>query len=38
VYDLEGCATPLKPRLPKGFTVLAHEYYLFGSCMACQRA
>jgi len=36
VYELEGCVVPAKPRLPKGFTPLAHELYLFGFCSTCS--
>ena len=35
VYDLEGCVASAKPRLPKGFTPLTHEFYLFGFCAGC---
>jgi Fur family ferric uptake transcriptional regulator len=37
VYELEGCVASIKMQLPKGFTALAHEVYLFGSCLACQK-
>jgi Fur family ferric uptake transcriptional regulator len=36
VYELEGCFAPAKPRLPKGFTPLAHEFYVFGVCAWCS--
>jgi Fur family transcriptional regulator, ferric uptake regulator len=35
VYDLDGCVVSAKPRLPKGFTTVAHEFYLFGLCSGC---
>ena len=36
VYELEGCVASAKPRVPKGFTLLAHEFYLFGFCSTCS--
>ncbi len=36
VYDVDGCVVGEKPRLPKGFTSLTHEFYLFGLCSRCS--
>lgn len=36
VYDLDGCVASAKPRLPRGFTSVAHEFYLFGLCARCS--
>lgn len=35
VYELEGCAASPRPRVPKGFTTQAHEFYVFGLCAEC---
>jgi Fur family transcriptional regulator, ferric uptake regulator len=34
VYELEGCV-PIKPKLPRGFRTLGHEFLLYGLCAAC---
>ncbi len=36
VYELEGCVASAKLHLPKGFTPLTHEFYIFGFCAACS--
>ena len=36
VYEVDGCAVSVAPRLPRGFRVTGHEFYLFGSCPQCQ--
>ena len=38
VYELEGCVVSAKPRLPKGFVPVTHEFYLFGFCPECSPA
>ena len=35
VYEMKGCDVQLKPRLPKGFRVTGHEFFLFGKCPDC---
>ena len=35
LYELEGCVAPLRPKLPKGFRALGHEFFLYGVCAAC---
>lgn len=34
MYELDGCA-PIKPKLPRGFRTLGHEFLLYGLCAAC---
>ena len=36
VFELEGCAMELKPKLPRGFRASGHEFFLYGSCAACR--
>jgi Fur family ferric uptake transcriptional regulator len=36
VYELDGCAVQLKPKLPRGFRATGHEFFLFGTCAACN--
>lgn len=36
VFELEGCAVQLKPKLPRGFRVSGHEFFLYGSCADCR--
>lgn len=35
VFDLQGCDLSLKPKLPRGFRVTSHEFFLFGHCADC---
>ena len=35
LYELEGCVAPLRPKLPKGFRAMGHEFFLYGLCAAC---
>jgi Fur family ferric uptake transcriptional regulator len=36
IYELESCPAPIKPKLPRGFRVTGHEFFLYGSCQACS--
>ncbi len=36
VYEVEGCAVPVKTKLPKGFRMTGHEFFLYGTCAACR--
>lgn len=36
VFELEGCELAVKPKLPRGFRVTAHEFFLYGSCAECR--
>jgi Fur family ferric uptake transcriptional regulator len=35
VFELQGCDIALKPKLPRGFRVTGHEFFLFGHCADC---
>jgi Fur family transcriptional regulator, ferric uptake regulator len=35
VFEVPGCALQLKPALPKGFQIRAHELVLYGACDVC---
>jgi Fur family ferric uptake transcriptional regulator len=37
LYDLEGCAVHERPKLPRGFRVSGHEFFVFGTCALCTR-
>lgn len=36
VFELAGCTLDLKPRLPRGFRVHGHEFFLYGHCADCR--
>lgn len=36
VFEMEGCAMQVKPKLPRGFRVTGHEFFLYGVCAACK--
>ncbi|WP_263360053.1 Fur family transcriptional regulator [Acidicapsa ligni] len=36
LYELEGCVPKFKPRLPRGFRVTGHEFFLYGTCASCR--
>lgn len=35
VFEMQGCDLSLKPKLPRGFHVTGHEFFLFGQCADC---
>jgi Fur family ferric uptake transcriptional regulator len=35
VFELQGCDLSVKPKLPRGFRVTGHEFFLFGHCADC---
>jgi len=35
VYELEGCSSAMKQKLPRGFRALSHDLLLYGICAAC---
>ena len=35
LFELEGCAVEVKPKLPKGFRSTGHELFVYGVCAAC---
>lgn len=36
LYELDGCL-PFKPKLPRGFRVTGHEFFLYGLCSRCSH-
>lgn len=36
LYELDGCL-PFKPKLPRGFRVTGHEFFLYGLCAQCSH-
>lgn len=36
VFELEGCNVQVKPKLPRGFRVTGHEFFLYGMCSECR--
>ncbi len=36
VYEFQGCGVGPKPKLPRGFRVTGHEFFLYGTCAACR--
>ena len=36
VFELEGCAVQLKPKLPRGFRANGHEFLIYGHCAECR--
>lgn len=36
VFEMEGCGVELKPKLPRGFRVTGHEFFVYGSCAECR--
>jgi Fur family ferric uptake transcriptional regulator len=35
VFEMQGCSVSVKPKLPRGFRVTGHEFFLFGRCADC---
>ena len=35
VFEMKGCDVQVKPKLPKGFRVTGHEFFLYGKCSDC---
>jgi Fur family ferric uptake transcriptional regulator len=35
LFDLEGCVTQVKPKLPRYFRATGHEFFLYGICAEC---
>lgn len=36
VFELEGCAVEVKPKLPRGFRASGHELFIYGNCAECR--
>jgi Fur family ferric uptake transcriptional regulator len=36
LYEMDGCL-PFKPKLPRGFRVTGHEFFLYGLCSQCSH-
>ena len=36
MYELEGCDIQVEPKLPRGFRVTGHEFFLYGTCAECR--
>jgi Fur family ferric uptake transcriptional regulator len=37
VFELDGCASDLSIRLPRGFRASGHDVTIYGQCPACSR-
>lgn len=35
LYDIKGCIARDRPKLPKGFRVSGHEFFVYGTCATC---
>ncbi|MGP8172962.1 MAG: Fur family transcriptional regulator [Terracidiphilus sp.] len=38
LYELEGCITQVRPKLPRGFRATGHEFFVYGLCAVCVPA
>jgi Fur family ferric uptake transcriptional regulator len=36
LYELAGCVPSFKPKLPRGFSITGHEFFLYGICANCK--
>lgn len=36
VYDLDGCSSEVRGRLPRGYRARGHDVTIFGTCAACS--
>jgi Fur family ferric uptake transcriptional regulator len=36
-HELDGCAMPARPKLPRGFQYAGHEFFVYGTCANCAR-
>ncbi|WP_213806996.1 transcriptional repressor [Granulicella sp. dw_53] len=37
VHELAGCVMQTRPKLPRGFTYTAHEFFVYGTCADCKN-
>ncbi len=35
LFELEGCEVQAKPKLPRGFLSIGHEFFVYGRCAFC---
>lgn len=36
LFELSGCEVKVKPKLPRGFTITGHEFFVYGVCSDCH--
>ena len=36
VFEMQGCDLQAKPKVPRGFRVTGHEFFLYGVCADCR--
>lgn len=36
VFELEGCTVDIRPKLPRGFRAIGHDFFIYGSCADCR--
>ena len=36
VFEMQGCNIQVKPKLPTGFRVTGHEFFVYGVCADCH--
>ena len=36
LFELEGCAIEVRPKLPRGFRASGHDFFIYGNCAACR--
>jgi Fur family transcriptional regulator, ferric uptake regulator len=36
VFEMQGCNIQVKPKLPTGFRVTGHDFFVYGVCAACH--
>ncbi len=37
VFELNGCDIAVPQKLPRGFHITGHEFFLYGTCPDCRR-
>jgi Fur family transcriptional regulator, ferric uptake regulator len=37
LHELQGCAVQFKPKLPRGFKYVGHEFFVYGVCSDCSK-
>jgi Fur family transcriptional regulator, ferric uptake regulator len=36
VFEMPGCSLNSKPKLPRGFRAISHEFFIYGICSECK--